>query len=362
MNDSLYSRGNAANENCSIILKPLNVEISVREGSTMTLNSSACLVCLVLIMTVFCAAVPGVAMENKSSMPSEVDKCSAAKGKYNEGVKLLNYETRRAAFQKAVELCPSYAEAHVNLADALEHLGLMTKQNFKGVQEANKLLDEAIHHYNKAIELKPDLVAARLGLADVFMAQGRYPLAAENYRKALNSQPRFQGLETRLHEAERRASLVTEGVKKASEIASQAQKSNLQSMFKTMGFEDYVIKDSDRQSFNNILFEGWSSAIRPGEPINQLNEIGKALSSKEMSSYKFIIEGHANAVGEFDRNMNLSNERANAVKEYLSKNFGIDKDRMTTQGFGYTRPKHNPPTDAMNRRVEIVFFDEGNKK
>jgi OOP family OmpA-OmpF porin len=129
-----------------------------------------------------------------------------------------------------------------------------------------------------------------------------------------------------------------------------------------MGIEDYTVADTARQSFNNILFEGWSSAIRPGEPVNQLNEIGKALASKEMSSFKFIIEGHANAAGPFDRNMVVSNERAAAVKEYLVKNYRIDPSRIITQGFGYNSPKHNPATDALNRRVEIVFFNEENKK
>lgn len=288
--------------------------------------------------------------------------CSAARVKYAEGVKLLNYKERLAAFQKAVELCPTYAEAHVNLADALEHLGLTAKENFNGVQEANKLLDMAARHYAIAIELKPDLLAPQLGLADVFMAQGRYPLAVENYRKALKSQPAYPGLEDRLREAESRVHSTIKGVKRASEITNEAKKANLKSMYKTMGFEDFVIKDSDRQSFNNILFEGWSASIRPGEPINQLNEIGKALSSKEMESFRFIIEGHANSVGEFNRNMNLSNERARAVKEYLVKNYSINPDRMITQGFGYTRPKHDPATDALNRRVEIVFFNEDNKK
>jgi len=288
--------------------------------------------------------------------------CSAARVKYAEGVKLLNYKERLAAFQKAVDLCPTYAEAHVNLADAFEHLGLITKENFNGVQEANKLLDQAVRHYTRAIELKPDLVAPRLGLADVYMSQGRYPLAVENYKKVLKSQPAFPGLEDRLREAENRVRSHKEGLKEASEITKQAQKANLKSMYKTMGFEDFVIKDSDRQSFNNILFEGWSAAIRSGEPINQLNEIGKALSSGEMSSFKFIIEGHANSVGEFERNMNLSNERARAVKEYLVKNYGVNPDRMITQGFGYTRPKHDPATDSLNRRVEIVFFNEDNKK
>ena len=328
----------------------------------MSSRRKAYFYCLSLLLLALLCPLQGLPQESNSRNASKKEDCSAAKAKYAEGVKLLNYNERRAAFLQAIDLCPSYAEAHVNLADALEHLGLMKKETFRGVQDANKLLDEALRHYSRAIELKPDLVAARLGMADVFMAQGRYPLAAENYRKALNSQPRFQGVESRLREAESRSATVSGKLKTASEITSDVQKSNLQTMYKTMGFEDYVIKDSDRQSFNNILFKGWSAAIEPGEPVNQLNEIGKALASKDMLSYKFIIEGHANAVGESDRNMNLSNERANAVREYLVKNFGITPDRMIIQGFGYSRPKHDPATDALNRRVEIVFFNEENKK
>jgi len=328
----------------------------------MSLSINAYLFYLSLSLLVICFPWTGFTQAQTSKGLLKGEDCSAARVKYAEGVKLLNYKERLAAFQKAVDLCPTYAEAHVNLADAFEHLGLMTKENFSGVQEANKLLDMAARHYAIAIELKPDLLAPQLGLADVFMAQGRYPLAVENYRKALKSQPACPGLEDRLREAESRVHSTIKGVKRASEITNEAKKANLKSMYKTMGFEDFVIKDSDRQSFNNILFEGWSASIRPGEPINQLNEIGKALSSKEMESFRFIIEGHANSVGEFERNMNLSNERARAVKEYLVKNYSINPDRMITQGFGYTRPKHDPATDALNRRVEIVFFNEDNKK
>ena len=328
----------------------------------MSRTSKTCCFSLIPFFFIMMFVACGFVRESIARESSTTENCMSAKDVYAAGVKLLNYNERRAAFQKAVDLCPSYAEAHVNLADAFEHLGLSKKENFKGVQEANKLLDEALKHYSQALELKPDLIAARLGMADVFMAQGRYPLAAENYKKVLSSRPGFHGVDSRLREAENRARSASGKLKMASEIASDAKKSDLKSMYKTMGFEDYVIKDSDRQSFNNILFDGWSAAIRPGEPINQLNEIGKALASKEMASYRFIIEGHANAVGQADRNMNLSNERAEAVRDYLSKNFGIHQERMIVQGFGYSRPKHNPATDSQNRRVEIVFFNEENNK
>ena len=300
--------------------------------------------------------------EIKTIQPTARDGCLQAKEKYAEGVGSMNYHERRVAFQRAVDLCPSYAEAHVNLADALEQLGLMAKQNFNGVKEGNRLLDLATRHYKRALEINPDIVAARVGLADVYMVQGRFPLAAENYRTAIKLRPDFFGLEARLREAETRIQSSPAGVRKAEQITRTARESNMDKMYKTMGFESYVIKDTDRQSFDNILFEGWSADIRPGEPISQLNEIGKALSSKEMESFRFVIEGHANAVGEFERNMTLSNARAGAVRDYLVRNFGIDPGRLITQGFGFTRPKHTPDTAPLNRRVEIVFFRDEEKE
>ncbi len=330
----------------------------------MNRKSIACLFGLVLIMTVICSAVPGMTMENGPGMESKGDKFSAARAKYNEGVKLTNYEARREAFQKAVELDPSYAEAHVNLADALEKIGLAKRNEFDRQSRAHgeELLDEAVKHYSTAIKLNPELLAPQLGLGVVYMSKGCYPLAVESYKKILKSRPLTPGVEERLIQAERLARDDSKGVKTGPQIISDVKDKNLKSAFKMMGIEDYTVADTARQSFNNILFEGWSDAIRPGEPRNQLNEIGKALASKEMSSYKFIIEGHANASGPFDRNMVVSNDRAAAVKAYLVKNYGIDPSRIITQGFGYNSPKHHPATDALNRRVEIVFFHEDNKK
>jgi tetratricopeptide (TPR) repeat protein len=129
------------------------VGIVIREGSTMNRKSIAYLFGLVLIMTVFCSAVPGMTMEKGPGMQSKGDKCLAAKEKYNEGVQLINYKARREAFQKAVELCPDYAEAHVNLADALEKLGVEEKAKFsqEKVKNGNKLLDDAVEHYSRAL-------------------------------------------------------------------------------------------------------------------------------------------------------------------------------------------------------------------
>ena len=56
-------------------------------------------------------------------------------------------------------------------------------------------------------------------------------------------------------------------------------------------------------------------------------------------------------------NLKLSQDRAAAVKDYLVKTFGVAADRLTTSGFGDSKPVA-PNTDdagrAQNRRVELV--------
>ncbi len=71
------------------------------------------------------------------------------------------------------------------------------------------------------------------------------------------------------------------------------------------------------------------------------------------------IEGHASKTGPSARyNQRLSEARAVAVKSMLTNEFGINPSRITTKGFGYSRPI--APNDtaegrAMNRRVYAII-------
>lgn len=70
---------------------------------------------------------------------------------------------------------------------------------------------------------------------------------------------------------------------------------------------------------------------------------------------KIRIEGHTDDVGDDNSNMTLSQRRAESVKTYMVKQ-GADSKRVTTQGYGETRPKLKGTTEearAQNRRVEM---------
>ena len=68
-----------------------------------------------------------------------------------------------------------------------------------------------------------------------------------------------------------------------------------------------------------------------------------------------VIEGHTDNVGEDAANLTLSEQRANAVKEFLIKE-GCNPSQLNTKGFGKTKPVAPNDTDkgrAKNRRVEL---------
>ena len=67
------------------------------------------------------------------------------------------------------------------------------------------------------------------------------------------------------------------------------------------------------------------------------------------------LNGHCDNVGTPEYNMDLSQRRANAVRDYIVRK-GILWKRLETQGFGFTKPIALNGTDsgrAMNRRVEL---------
>jgi outer membrane protein OmpA-like peptidoglycan-associated protein len=76
---------------------------------------------------------------------------------------------------------------------------------------------------------------------------------------------------------------------------------------------------------------------------------------KEYPYSKFSIEGHTDSDGKDAANQKLSEDRAGAVKGFLIEN-GIDSSRLTSAGFGESKPIDSNKTKAgkaNNRRVEV---------
>lgn len=72
-----------------------------------------------------------------------------------------------------------------------------------------------------------------------------------------------------------------------------------------------------------------------------------------------LVEGHTDDRGPGDYNAVLSKRRADAVRQLLIE-YGIEAERVSTMGYGESRPIANNDTSegrAKNRRVEIIILN-----
>lgn len=103
----------------------------------------------------------------------------------------------------------------------------------------------------------------------------------------------------------------------------------------------------------DVLFGIDQSEIPPDAvPVLQ----GLAILIKESRSEVVLLNGHTDSTGSDGYNQNLSELRAEAVKEWLSKNGGINPEQLRTKGYGSKDPIASNATPAgreQNRRVEI---------
>jgi OOP family OmpA-OmpF porin len=103
---------------------------------------------------------------------------------------------------------------------------------------------------------------------------------------------------------------------------------------------------------SHVLFDFDKAEIKPmAYPL--LDEV-VAIFGKN-PGMKVDLQGHCDNVGTPEYNMGLSLRRANAVKKYLVSK-GVAENRLTTQGFGFSKPvgpNTTPEERSLNRRVEL---------
>jgi OmpA-OmpF porin, OOP family len=104
-----------------------------------------------------------------------------------------------------------------------------------------------------------------------------------------------------------------------------------------------------------IRFDVGKATLKP-ESMGPLNEILYVMQKNP--EIKFSVEGHTDSDGDEATNQKLSEARAKAVMDKLIE-MGIDRSRLTSKGFGESKPMvENTSAEgkAQNRRVEFVKF------
>ena len=140
-----------------------------------------------------------------------------------------------------------------------------------------------------------------------------------------------------------------------------AENEIIPSLFEKEAIKSYKIATIEK----GIFISDWIKTIIPiclaiqsntldtsSYPI--LDQLSNDLRSKVL--LKVELGGHASEEGTPDYNLQLSKDRANAVKTYLV-NSGVAASKIVTKGFGETRPVASNATEEgrqLNRRVEIV--------
>ena len=121
--------------------------------------------------------------------------------------------------------------------------------------------------------------------------------------------------------------------------------------------KNVIAEIKDVLATNNIEFEVDSSTITQ-KGIETVKKIYAIL--KKYPDTKLEIGGHTDSDGKASYNLQLSQERVDAVKKALVE-FGLDGNRFKTKGYGESKPLFKNDTaehKAKNRRVEFIIIEE----
>lgn len=125
-------------------------------------------------------------------------------------------------------------------------------------------------------------------------------------------------------------------------------------------YKDVEVTDSQVVIRQQVHFETNRAKIRP-QSFALLDTVAQVL--RDYPKIRVEVQGHTDSQGPDKKNLTLSQQRADAVREYLIGR-GIEPYRMTAVGYGESRPIDSNKTAsgrANNRRVEFRRTDESSR-
>lgn len=272
---------------------------------------------------------------NHPAFLTEIGKVNLAAGNIREGIKAL---------ESAVNGYPENWEAYSALGIAYDFEGRF---------------DKSIDSYTKALEICPGSASILNNMGISTGMTGDIVMARSLLLKASSLQPQskrikknlslFRQLEIKCRKCD--ASDYQSLIKSA--IVSQDWAYG--DLACTTGAQEIIEVLNDNDFIDvRVEFEFDKAELLP-KAIETLTAMAEAFSSEQLKGYNFDLEGHTDAVGTEKYNQILSQRRAAAVKQYLSKTLGIDESRLNAVGYGETRllDKEHPENGA-NRRVRIL--------
>lgn len=109
----------------------------------------------------------------------------------------------------------------------------------------------------------------------------------------------------------------------------------------------------------DVNFE-YASAQLTADARIILDNLGRALTDPALRNSHFLLAGHTDTSGGDAYNLALSKRRAQAVADYLTRQYGVEASHLKVEGYGRTKlldPEN--PQSAINRRVQVANLGEG---
>ena len=115
-----------------------------------------------------------------------------------------------------------------------------------------------------------------------------------------------------------------------------------------------------REATTYVLFETGSILLKSPEGFQQLDAAGRAFKKAHEvgKADKWVIEiaGHTDNVGSPEANIKLSKERAETVRQYLLKTYGLPQHMVVAQGYGDSQPiASNDTPDGRDKNRRVIF-------
>lgn len=177
-----------------------------------------------------------------------------------------------------------------------------------------------------------------------------------------------QLIEQLLGKASRSASGPGTAAPKPVRELSPAETARLRELLARAGSRAFTAKERvevaelvrDRPSVDFEIYFPFNSATVQRAAHETMQKVGQILANEAFRDRAFLIAGHTDAKGSAKANQFVSQRRAEAVKAFLVKHYGIAPSRLRTIGHGKEQLKDvGQPFAEINRRVQIINLPDG---
>jgi outer membrane protein OmpA-like peptidoglycan-associated protein len=171
------------------------------------------------------------------------------------------------------------------------------------------------------------------------------------------AQAGMQAAQGELSKTKAQLNMTAEQLAAEKKAREEAEKRTREAMDKLAVAAALAVKEEPRGTVitipGSVLFPSNKYDLLPAAR-DKLNQVADALKNQE--DHKMVVEGHTDAQGTEASNMELSQKRAQSVRDYLVTR-GVPAEKISATGLGQGRPiadNKSAEGRANNRRVEII--------